>query len=386
MQPLTLNNIYLSNISALHTTLHDLSVFYHAHQHDDRSSLYQKIMITTGRSKHRKQRAVFIPIHPEHKQLHIRLGKLLPGPYHDAVFSYVKQKSRRDAALCHAGSYEIYGIDIQDFFPSITESLITELYTQYLRLIVSTKVSDAFILSDATAADFARMIAWSVTLPHPTKPDAPECVLTLGNEVAPQIARMVLYGIDDAISTAAKLAGVRYSRYSDNLYLSHPTMKVPDELKQLLTNLIEQFSYTRQDGQEHHPFRLHPDKIRSKYYFKRQQILGVTVNHHATLSVDRIERTRHALHNLFCTMLDLSAKMREQSISSLDAQTMFLTCTKRKNTVFGYLNECAAIDREKYERKFLRKRIATKAMLDEVERSLNRYALRPEVADVVAEA
>ena len=161
---------------------------------------------------------------------------------------------------------------------------------------------------------------------------------------------------------------------------------MPDELKQQLQTAISSFTYTRLDGTSHQPFRIHPDKIRSKLRYRRQQILGVTINHHATLSRDRVEKTRHALHKLFCTLMDLTEHMSTSSISSYDAQQQYLTCTKRARTVFGYLNECAAIDREKYERKFLRKRIAVKALLDETERTLNLYAKRAEVPHAAAQA
>ena len=379
------DTVHISYPSQIDATLGRLSAFYAAHQHQDRASLYQKLTITTGRHKHRKKRDVFVPIDPVHKQLHKDLGRFLPGPYHDSVYSYIRQRSRRDAAQCHVASFEVYGVDICDFFPSITESLITRLYTEYLLTILKSGLLSAHI-SEAQAPAYARMIAWCVTLPHPTKTDEPECVLTLGNEVAPQIARMVLYPIDAEIDAAARACGCRYSRYSDNLYLSHPTTPVPDELKQQLQTAISSFTYTRLDGTSHQPFRIHQDKIRSKLRYRRQQILGVTINHHATLSQDRVEKTRHALHKLFCTLMDLTEHMSTSSISSYDAQQQYLTCTKRARTVFGYLNECAAIDREKYERKFLRKRIAVKALLDETERTLNLYAKRAEVPHAAAQA
>ena len=381
MLTIELDSVYLTNTSVLMATLEQFRQFYLAHQSDDRLSLYKKITITTGRNRHKKRRDVYVPLHAEHKDFHKILSRRLPGPYHPQVFSYIRSKSRKDAAQCHAQSFEIFCIDIKDFFPSIPESLVEELYTAYFEKLLSSHILSPSCFDVVSTREYAKMIAWSVTLPHPTRTDIGECVLTLGNEVAPQIARMVLYDVDTTIGTLCDTGGYRYSRYSDNLYVSHPTERIPDDIKRRVIDVIEQFTYTDRHGVSHRPFVVHPDKLRSKYRFSRQQILGVTVNHHATLSVDRIERTRHALHNLFCEIMDIATAMRAMTISSADAQLRYLACAKRKVVVFGYLNECAAIDRDKYVRKFLRKRIATQALFLELERSLNWYALRQSQED-----
>ena len=319
-------------------------------------TLFRKQQITTGKRTRRKKRDVFIAATPEVKLLHQNMGNWLVYPSAHTVYSYKKGISRTKCADVHVGSYELFGIDISDYFPSITESMVYECFR---RILEESALKDT---APAIAAEFTSVCV----VPHPNK-EKPELTLPLGIEPAAALSNTILCDVDERITELCQTYGLRYSRYCDNLYFSSVDKGIDQEIKDKLMKVITDYTVTLVDGSTYTPFAINSKKVRYRLYYKRQTMLGIVVNTEVTLSRHRLRRTRAALHNLYMEARDLYLKATNDS--NKDTNGMMLHLRKletRKHKVFGYLNEAASVNRDKYQRLFYDKRVITESLIKEV--------------------
>ena len=350
--------------------LDDVYTYYEEHKHCDPVSMYKKVLIRTGRGRNRKKRETWVPVDYAHKALHHRIARALVSQHHPAVTSYEKGKSRKDAAKVHEQSYQIFGMDIKDYFPSITMSMVAELYRMYVQQLVDLHYFNKTLRR--TPLEYGQAIAFLSTLPHPTRTDVGENVLILGISNAPGIANMILYSLDCVIHDKCSVMQLRYSRYCDNLYVSSEDRVIDRATSEELVALVQDYTAQRESG-PYKPFAVHPGKLRRYPGNRRQRILGVVVNDHATLSRTKVDKTRYWLWRLHTDAQTLVANMRAQRCSTLEAQIEYLRLERLKRTVFGYTSELASIDRDKYERKCMSKRTAINALMRELSRSIFSY-------------
>jgi RNA-directed DNA polymerase len=119
------------------------------------------------------------------------LMRLNPFP---ASFGAVKGKTIRDNARVHAASRFVAKLDIRSFYPSIH----------------STKVY-RFFISQECSPDVARLLTALTTKDY---------ALPLGTSTSPALADQIVRPVDLRIHGMAARAGLRYTRYVDDITLS----------------------------------------------------------------------------------------------------------------------------------------------------------------------
>lgn len=192
-------------------------------------------------------------------------------PWPEYVDAYVPGKSIVDSAEKHAGHKTAICFDIRDFFPSVTRGMIRRAlqakfgYNRYM----------------------AGLIASLVTL---------EKKLPQGSPIAPEVANLVgWHSFDEKI--VAGISGPNckwvYSRYSDDLILSHPD-DVSDAEVEMIKTLV--FVSVRSAG-----FWINGDKIRvygwGEGRRKKMKWLGMVINQKTNADKHTYRRLRQLLHH-----------------------------------------------------------------------------------------
>lgn len=188
-------------------------------QKADRNPLYTRIEIP---AKQGKKRVVYdasdelprrAPLKKMLKSLAVLLFKECPWP--EYIDAYVPQKSIKNSAEKHAGAKTAFFLDIVNFFPSVTRAQIRRALRQ--KFSMNPKV--------------VNMIGSLVTL---------EGFLPQGSPIASQMANLVGWDtFDDLLSVYLSKKGWRYSRYSDDIIVSHEEDVDEDELQEALRYCVD---------------------------------------------------------------------------------------------------------------------------------------------------
>lgn len=123
---------------------------------------------------------------------------------HNAVFSYVKKRSIKDALEVHQKNKSKYflKIDFKDFFPSITRVTIIEKLRDIYPIACMTENQQADILD--VIADYATL----------------DGVLPQGTPLSPILSNIILVGFDKYMSSYCDRRNLVYTRYADDLLIS----------------------------------------------------------------------------------------------------------------------------------------------------------------------
>lgn len=193
----------------------------------------------------------------------------------ECVFGFVEGRSAVDAAKLHTGKDWIIAMDIEDFFPSFTK---TQLIT----------------------AGIPETIAEICTLDE---------VLIQGSPASPVLTNYMFRHLDNWFQTWAKIAGITYTRYADDITLSG--MGKP------------KWEYVYHIGNEIKCLNLSINKKKTKFMFKHQEqnVLGITVN--AGVSINH--KVRKAFKN----------KMKYEEITDKE---------------MGYLSYVSSVNKKQFNR------------------------------------
>jgi hypothetical protein len=225
-------------------------------------------------------------------------------PWPEFVDAYVNGKSIRDSAEKHAGCKTAVFLDIEDFFGSVRRSMIRHaLGQQFLMHFNMTK-----------------FIASLVTL---------ERRLPQGSPIASHMANLVaLNTFDYPIYNEALKNGWRYSRYSDDIILSHEEHKSDEEVKEIIEmakNAIETAGFcvkrekTRVAGTG-------PGRLPSVRW------LGYTINEKPNISKEDYRNLRQILY--FCATRGYAS---QAEIAGVDTEKFIMMIKGRFNFVKGAL-------------------------------------------------
>ncbi|WP_299933390.1 retron St85 family RNA-directed DNA polymerase [uncultured Pelagimonas sp.] len=115
-------------------------------------------------------------------------------PCHKNAFGFSRNKSIQDNARFHAGSKHILNVDIQSFFDTVTESQVQGVFAK-------------LGYSDDTSKTLSNLCTLKGSLPQ-------------GAPTSPSLANLVLADTDDKLENLAKVRGMKYSRYADDITFS----------------------------------------------------------------------------------------------------------------------------------------------------------------------
>ena len=123
------------------------------------------------------------------------LDSILPSvPISEHAYGFVKGKSFVDNARVHLGATNILNLDIEDFFPSVSSALVSQVF--------SSLGYDPRVVSG-----LLRLTTLEGSLPQ-------------GAPTSPNIANAVFTPIDEQLFRLAQINGLNYSRYADDLTFS----------------------------------------------------------------------------------------------------------------------------------------------------------------------
>jgi retron-type reverse transcriptase len=128
------------------------------------------------------------------------------------------------AASVHCGADWVYSLDLRDFFPSVSEARV-----------VSALESIGF--SADSAAFLSRLLTLNGQLPQ-------------GSPASPVISNIAFLPTDLALAATADGAGVKYTRYADDLVFSGTGLPA-DDLPQSIRHILLQHGWSIAEEKEH---------------------------------------------------------------------------------------------------------------------------------------
>ena len=158
---------------------------------------------------------------------------------HGACYGFRKGKSIFDHAQLHVGKECVLSMDLKDFFPSITQK---EVFNLFYKEGYTKKVS--YYLSKMLTKDG---------------------VLPQGSPASPMISNIVSHHLDKRLNELAKCYNAVYSRYADDITFSGATN---------IKNMIPIIKIIVSEEN----FQVNDKKTRYAYYYQRQEVTGLIVN------------------------------------------------------------------------------------------------------------
>jgi hypothetical protein len=212
-------------------------------------------------------------------------------PVHEAAQGFTRGRSVIDHARRHSGQQVLLRLDLADFFASVFagrvfgifqtigyRSDVAHLLTGLTTNTVPVHVWEVVRRAAADAAVGPRFwLGRQLATPH----------LPQGAPTSPAVANLAAFRLDRRLAGLAASAGLRYSRYADDLTFSGGRLaRGGAEFAALVGTIV---------GDE--GFALNPAKTNLRTRAARQQVCGIVVN--ATPNVPRAEydRLKAILHN-----------------------------------------------------------------------------------------
>lgn len=184
------------------------------------------------------------------------LYKLNAGEY---AHGFIPKKSIVTNASVHVGQELILGIDIKDFFPSITLSRVIGLFR-------------GIGYSEEISHVLGELCTFNWRLPQ-------------GAPTSPMISNLIAWSMDIKLSKFCNKRNLKYSRYADDITISGG--KYLPRYKKLIFRKIEE------EG-----FSINWEKVRLHDRGSSQRVTGLVVNDKVTLGREKKKWLRAIVHNI----------------------------------------------------------------------------------------
>ena len=258
-----------------------------------------------------KERAIWAPMpklkQAQHWVLHNVLGNLY---VHGASHGFIRGRSIYSNALAHVDAKLVVKMDMQDFFPTISQPRVKGLFRKAgYRERIATLLS---LLCTESPREVVEQNGKTYYIAM-----GPRC-LPQGAPTSPAITNALCLRLDRRLMGMAEKYGWRYTRYADDM-----TFSFPDNSKkkaELSTLLFLAKKIVTDEG-----FTVHPEKTKITRKGRRQQITGLVVNGKDLPRVprERKREIRAAIHNL-----QKGKPLREgESLESLQGYAAFVCMT-----------------------------------------------------------
>lgn len=206
-------------------------------------------------------------------------------PKHGAAHGFVAGRSILSNARMHTDSQVVVGMDLKDFFPTLTLPRVKGVFRSagYLEGI-ATLLALLCTESPRLPTRLGKETVYVAT--------GPRC-LPQGSPASPAITNAACLRLDRRIAGYAQKFGWRYTRYADDLTLSYPNSgdgrpKV-DRLIKVLNDIVADEGFT-----------VHPDKTHVMGPGSRQEVTGLVVNgkDEPRVPSEFRRKLRAAIHNI----------------------------------------------------------------------------------------
>ena len=218
----------------------------------------------------------------------------------DSVMGFVKQRSVLTNAQKHVGNNYVFNIDLSDFFPSITDSMIE---AQLLKMNIPPLAT--------------RIISSVCTYPQKMEGGTYRQVLPQGSPASPILSNICCISLDKALEGLAKRFHLTYSRYADDITFSsnHSVYQEDGEFMTELQKIIAT-----------HHFFINPKKTRLQKRGTRQEVTGVSVNEKTNVSRKYVKNLRALIHQIA-----LAKKLSTKKVNVARGKLNYLRMIKGAN-------------------------------------------------------
>lgn len=214
---------------------------------------------------------------------------LAPIPVHPAGHGFVAGRSALTGARRHVGAQVLITLDLEHFFAAITAPRIWGVlraagYSEpvaHLLTGLTTHATPIAVLAEMPRGpDPARefRLRRRLAVPH----------LPQGAATSPQLANLVLFTLDRRLAALADAAGLRYTRYADDLTFSGG----PDLRRGAHALIVTVEKIVRGES-----FTLNPTKTRVRQPHQRQSVTGIVVNRRPNIARPDYDRLTAILHD-----------------------------------------------------------------------------------------
>ncbi len=348
---------------------------------ESRDIFYREVVFTQRKGRTKKVRKTYTPSDNNLKDVHQCMYNWITPVRHSSVKSYEKGDSIRNFSVTYRGCACIGGLDIKDFFPSLTEDVIARAFYEMFKREGNPN----------SAKEMARKAAWLSAKSSPIDPGRNEAVLPLGITIAPRISNTVFIDIDAKISEYACKHELIYQRYSDNVFIGQLFPKDNtkldwDERRKLvsgmwehmntITGIIESNALKGLDGPGVF-LKVNREKTHVMPYWKQERVLGTVVNKDVNVPMVSRAYVRSAFSHLIKDTTTLLSTIENayyslalnnsETVRDLSGKTERLA--KRFRRIDGYLNWMSSIN-EDDRTKFMTHRCMVKMAISESQRIL----------------
>lgn len=187
-------------------------------------------------------------------------------PVHEAACAYKKGTGIKHNAMKHRKSKYLLKMDFQNFFHSITPSLLFSIVS---------KANVKFTREDKNL--LTKLLFWS-----PSKRIRGKLILSVGAPSSPFISNAIMFFFDVSLSKICSEMGVTYTRYADDMTFSTNNKKIlfdiPSIVKTLLIDEFEGFISVNESK------TVYSSKAHNRH------ITGVTITNEGSLSIGRARK------------------------------------------------------------------------------------------------
>ncbi|HUX09889.1 MAG TPA: reverse transcriptase domain-containing protein [Terriglobia bacterium] len=180
-------------------------------------------------------------------------------PLPSCVTGFVRKRGVLGNAALHVGCRYILNVDIQDFFPSVTEEHVVQVFA-------------GLGYSKTMSRILGRLCTYDRALPQ-------------GAPTSPSLANLVFKRVDLKLTELAQRQELKYSRYADDLTFSG-LRPIEDKFLKRVAGLLNQ-----------HGFRLNVKKTRFAKPGQPRYVTGFVVNKKVQPCRDQRRRIRAMFHN-----------------------------------------------------------------------------------------
>lgn len=232
-------------------------------------------------------------------------------PLLDCVSAYVKGRSCCDSAEQHVKKGVLIKMDLSDFFPSHSRARVRHFFRDELGY--SHYVAD--------------LMASLCTVKE--NRDTIRTIVPQGSPASPQLCNLIAQSaLDIPLLLALEQRGWTYTRYADDLVLSHPEDLSHKDVNDIIKLTIEYIHKAN--------YRVNYSKLRIVRRWHRQRTLGIVVNEHPNIPVDIYRRYRAIIHN--CLMQGFTVNAIRYGAEYTDTPSAFASHLLGKCNYFRSVN------------------------------------------------
>jgi len=193
---------------------------------------------------------------------------------HECAIAYRKGKSIKDNAILHANNSYLLKLDLENFFPSIDDELMTTMLE-----------NNGIILSDQ---DLNLLLNLVLIKPKRKR----KKVLTIGAPTSPILSNFIMFVFDNEMQLFCQGKNVIYSRYADDLSFSAMDKKDLSEIEIFAKYLFKVHYFSK--------FKINNQKTVFTHKGNNRLVTGIKINedNQITLGRDQKRYLYACVHNI----------------------------------------------------------------------------------------